>query len=116
MEEREEGRYIHLLQPIRDLVGNWDVDIASDLGEYLHELEGVTIGVGQTGTTLNFAEGLTDFLGILPDPIVGTNPSPLSSPTAAALLIQGTTTVYSKKVEYLHKLVYEALQNVAEQR
>ncbi len=37
-------------------------------------------------------------------------------PRAAALLIQGSTCVYSRKVEYLHKLVYNALAAVASKR
>ena len=32
-----EDKYSHLLQPIRDLAKNWDVDIASHLEEYLEE-------------------------------------------------------------------------------
>lgn len=35
---------------------------------------------------------------------------------AAALLIQGSACVYSKKVEYLHSLVYQALEFVAERK
>ena len=31
-------RFAHLLQPIRDLAKNWDVDIASHLEEYLDEV------------------------------------------------------------------------------
>ena len=34
----------------------------------------------------------------------------------AALLIQGSTCVYSRKVEYLHKLVFNALEAVAAKR
>ena len=33
------GRFKHLLEPIRDLASNWNVDIAHDLEEYLNELE-----------------------------------------------------------------------------
>ena len=29
------SRFAHLLQPIRDLAANWDVDLASELEEYL---------------------------------------------------------------------------------
>ena len=36
--------------------------------------------------------------------------------TAAALLIQGSACVYGKKVEYLHTLVYQALEFIAEKR
>lgn len=33
-----ETRYGHLLQPLRDLTKNWDIDLASQLGEYLDEV------------------------------------------------------------------------------
>lgn len=33
-----ERRFAHLLQPIRDLTKNWDVDLATQLGEYLEEV------------------------------------------------------------------------------
>lgn len=33
-----ETRYAHLLQPLRDLTKNWDIDLASQLGEYLEEV------------------------------------------------------------------------------
>ena len=32
------SRFGHLLQPIRDLTKNWDVDVASQLEEYLEEV------------------------------------------------------------------------------
>ena len=35
MGSQEECRFAHLLQPIRDLAANWDINIASDLEEYL---------------------------------------------------------------------------------
>ena len=35
---------------------------------------------------------------------------------AAALVIQASACVYSKKVEYLHTLVYQALELVAHTR
>lgn len=31
----EECKFTHLLQPIRDLAANWDINIASELEEYL---------------------------------------------------------------------------------
>lgn len=34
-----ETRFTHLLQPIRDLTKNWEVDVASQLGEYLDEVK-----------------------------------------------------------------------------
>lgn len=32
------SKYSHLLQPIRDLTKNWDVDVAAQLEEYLAEV------------------------------------------------------------------------------
>ncbi|KAI8476661.1 MAG: hypothetical protein J3K34DRAFT_516252 [Monoraphidium minutum] len=84
--ELKENRFAYLLQPIRDLASNWDIDIAAELEEYLEELEGITFAIEDCGPSLNFAE--------------------------AALLIQGTTCVYSKKVEYLHNLVFRALETI----
>ncbi|KAK9810243.1 hypothetical protein WJX72_007164 [[Myrmecia] bisecta] len=85
----EDSKFAHLLQPIRDLAGNWDINIASELEEYLDVLEHVTFSF-EGGPTLNFAE--------------------------AALVIQGSACVYSKKVEYLHTLVHQALEFIAEKR
>uniref|UniRef100_A0A670ZEC9 Condensin-2 complex subunit H2 n=1 Tax=Pseudonaja textilis TaxID=8673 RepID=A0A670ZEC9_PSETE len=38
--EDVESRFMHFLQPIRDLTKNWEVDVAAQLGEYLEEQEG----------------------------------------------------------------------------
>ena len=35
MARSDESKYTHLLQPIRDLAGNWDINIADELEEYL---------------------------------------------------------------------------------
>ncbi|KQK85361.1 hypothetical protein AAES_40738 [Amazona aestiva] len=66
-----ESRFVHLLQPIRDLTKNWEVDVAAQLSEYLEELEHVCISFDNGKTTMNFTE--------------------------AALLIQGSACVYSRK-------------------
>lgn len=54
--ELRENRFAYLLQPIRDLAANWDIDIAAELEEYLEELEGITFAIEDCGTSLNFAE------------------------------------------------------------
>lgn len=33
-----ETRFAHLLQPIRELTKNWDIDVASELADYLEEV------------------------------------------------------------------------------
>eukprot|EP01038_Epipyxis_sp_PR26KG_P012255 gene12255-16432_t len=92
--EESATRYRTLIQPIRDLAQNWDIDIAEELEGYLEELESLQISInnhdghadeeGNSNLTLNFAE--------------------------AALLIQGSTAIYSKKVEYLYQLVLQSLE------
>ncbi|KAI4889149.1 hypothetical protein NFI96_019863 [Prochilodus magdalenae] len=82
-----ETRFAHLLQPIRDLTKNWDVDLAAQLGEYLEELDQMTISFDGGKTMMNFAE--------------------------AALLIQGSTCIYGRKVELLHNLVFQTLDCIS---
>src|SRR4051794_30477865 len=84
------NRFGYLLQPIRDLAQNWDVDIAKELDQYVTELEELGITFEDGKPRLNFAE--------------------------AALLIQGSVCVYSRKVEYLYQLVYEVLELLANKR
>ncbi|TRY90586.1 hypothetical protein DNTS_034635 [Danionella cerebrum] len=82
-----EVRYAHLLQPLRDLTKNWDIDLASQLGEYLEELDQMTISFGDGNIVMNFAE--------------------------AALLVQGTACIYGRKVELLHNLVFQTLDYIS---
>lgn len=71
----------------RDLASNWNIDVAKELEDYLEELEAITISFDGGTTNLNFAE--------------------------AALLIQGSACVYSRKVEYLYTLIYQTLDHLA---
>ncbi|XP_068162470.1 condensin-2 complex subunit H2 isoform X2 [Antennarius striatus] len=88
--ESKESRFAHLLQPIRELTRNWEVDVASELNDYLEELDDMCITFDGGDVPLNFAE--------------------------AALLIQGSTCIYSKKVELLHVLVYQTLEFISDQK
>ncbi|KAL2644603.1 hypothetical protein R1flu_012190 [Riccia fluitans] len=84
-----ETRFLDLLHPNRDLATNWTVDVGKQLEEYLTELAATGIfDDGQCG--LNFAE--------------------------AALLIQGSIQVYSRKVEYLYALVLQALNFLGQKK
>ena len=89
MTANSETRFAHLLEPIRDIAQNWSIDIALELEDYLTELESITISFDD-GKQVDFTE--------------------------AALLIQGSACVYSKKVEHLYSLVYKALNQVIEKR
>ena len=42
MTQSEEHRFTHLLQPIRDLAANWNINVASELEEYLVRLHRAT--------------------------------------------------------------------------
>ncbi|XP_074684285.1 condensin-2 complex subunit H2 isoform X5 [Strix aluco] len=88
--EEAESRFQHLLQPIRDLTKNWEVDVAAQLEEYLEELDEICISFDNGRTTMNFTE--------------------------AALLIQGSACVYSRKVEYLYLLVYQTLDFISNKK
>ncbi len=93
-EEHRRDRFSHLLKPIRDLAENFSIDLATELEDYLEELEGITIAfhdeASDDSRTLNFAE--------------------------AALLIRGSSLIYSKKVDYLYELVFKVLDTVCAQK
>jgi hypothetical protein len=82
-----EFRYQSLIQPIQDLAQNWDINIADSLTDYLEELDDIRIKFGSKTKSLNFAQ--------------------------AAMVIQGSTAIYSRKVEYLHRLVFQTLEHFA---
>lgn len=77
------SRYQQLLQPIRDLSKVWNIAIAEELEKYIEEVSSLSFEAEEDCRQLNFAE--------------------------AALLIQGSAAVYSRKVELLYALVYQAL-------
>eukprot|EP00743_Colponemidia_sp_Colp-15_P007514 GILK01008121.1.p1 GENE.GILK01008121.1~~GILK01008121.1.p1 ORF type:complete len:713 (-),score=122.65 GILK01008121.1:68-2164(-) len=77
------------LNPVRDLAANFNIDVARQLEEYLEELEQINVSVKGAGI-LNFAE--------------------------AALLIQASACVWSKKVEYVYALVYKALDLILDKK
>eukprot|EP00934_Nitzschia_sp_Nitz4_P000810 Nitzschia sp. Nitz4//scaffold48_size128905//64303//66480//NITZ4_003599-RA/size128905-augustus-gene-0.23-mRNA-1//-1//CDS//3329552979//810//frame0 len=83
------------LQPIRDLSRNWDIDIASCLQDYLREIVGDACG------SLDHTDGVQVPEGNLQE--VAPNFA------RAALILHNSSHVYSRKVEYLHSLVYKAL-------
>ncbi|NXR24813.1 CNDH2 protein, partial [Cinclus mexicanus] len=88
--ETVDSRFLHLHQPIRDLTKNWEVDVATQLGEYLEELDQICISFDNGKTTMNFME--------------------------AALLIQGSACIYSRKVEHLYMLVCQALDCISNKK
>ncbi|KAL3505699.1 hypothetical protein ACH5RR_031081 [Cinchona calisaya] len=92
--ESEPGSRFHTVQPLRDLEANWAVDLAKNLSEYLLKICSGEITSSDDHHhhvpqfSVNFAE--------------------------AALLLQGSVQVYSRKVEYLYSLVLHALEFVSQ--
>ncbi|RZB64707.1 Condensin-2 complex subunit H2 isoform B [Glycine soja] len=81
----------HAVHAERDLESNWEVDLAKKLEEYLLKIcSGEIIGEEEGHSHVNFAE--------------------------AALLLQGSIQVYSRKVEYLYTLVLRALEFLSQKR
>jgi condensin-2 complex subunit H2 len=127
-------RFSGLINPIRDLALNWDVDIAHTLEDYLEELEHIRLPQrqlldsddedndsddegddgrgrgGSSGRSQSSSQSISQSSG------GGGTSSRLQSLNfaEAALLIQGSTCVYSKKVEHLHNLVFQALQLITQ--
>ncbi|KAJ4760748.1 Condensin-2 complex subunit H2 [Rhynchospora pubera] len=82
-----------MVQPGRDLQSNWEVDLAEKLEQYLLKIcsgEITSSEEDQVLHSVNFAE--------------------------AALLLQGSVQVYSRKVEYLYSLVLHALEFLSQKR
>eukprot|EP01129_Flabellula_baltica_P009973 TRINITY_DN4159_c0_g1_i1.p1 TRINITY_DN4159_c0_g1~~TRINITY_DN4159_c0_g1_i1.p1 ORF type:complete len:810 (+),score=239.12 TRINITY_DN4159_c0_g1_i1:54-2432(+) len=80
-------KFQHLLQPIKDIAANWDIDIARELDEYLQELQTIFS---------RFDQGLINKLNFV----------------EAAFLIQGTVGIYSKKVDHLYDLSYRVWEHI----
>uniref|UniRef100_A0A914XMQ7 Condensin-2 complex subunit H2 n=1 Tax=Plectus sambesii TaxID=2011161 RepID=A0A914XMQ7_9BILA len=85
------NQYAYLLQPIKDLAKNWDIDIVGLLDKYIErELHPSQDTTESKDGRFNFAE--------------------------AAMLIQGTTCVYGRKVEYLYQKVLQTKELLANRK
>lgn len=99
--ETTEGKYLHLLQPIRELAKTWDINVASELNDYLEEVQCTD---GSVNIQLLVISGLIIFYDLLPlsqlDEMSITFDGGITrlNFAEAALLIQGTACIYSKKV------------------
>lgn len=90
-QQPESTGIFHSVQPLRDLESNWAVDLAKNLSEYLLKICSGEITSDDHDVpqlSVNFAE--------------------------AALLLQGSVQVYSRKVEYLYSLVLHALEFISQ--
>jgi len=83
------GRF-PILQANRDPESNWEVDVAKSLEEYLLKICSGEVSGEDGAHSVNFAE--------------------------AALLLQGSVQVYSRKVEFLYSLVLHALEFLSQKK
>lgn len=84
----QENRFAHIFTSIKDLAKIWNVDIPQELQQYMQDIEEL-LNQEEYGK-INFAE--------------------------AAMLIQGSTNVYSRRVEALYDLVFGVLENIVQNR
>ncbi|PWZ40538.1 Condensin-2 complex subunit H2 [Zea mays] len=83
------GRF-PILQANRDPESNWEVDVAKSLEQYLLKICSGEVSGEDESHSVNFAE--------------------------AALLLQGSVQVYSRKVEYLYSLVLHAIEFLSQKK
>ena len=71
----------------RDLAQNWNIDVASELEDYMEELEDIKISFDDGETELNFAEGKREVVSeILIAPQL--SPTPLQRHALCAHMIR----------------------------
>ncbi|KAL7481034.1 hypothetical protein ACHAW6_006709 [Cyclotella cf. meneghiniana] len=84
------------IQPLRDLARNFDIDIEPYLQEYLHYESDIADGdlnrINSSATDTVSRGGETNAMAF----------------ATAALKIQNSTCIYTRKVDFLHQIVYEA--------
>lgn len=97
MAAAEVCRFNVLLNPIRDLAANWGIDVAKELSEYA---ESLGIDINERDATEQRRSFNSDH---------STAPIDFAE---AALLVQGSTSIYSRKVEHLYSLVYHAVSEL----
>lgn len=87
---RPKGTFDHLMKPTKNIAQSWGVDIAKELSDYASSL-GIVLDC-DISPLLSEDEGMrVDF-------------------AEAALLLQGSTTIYCRKVEHLYNLVLAAVE------
>jgi len=107
-----ESRFAHLLEPIRDLASNWQIDIASELEEYLAELEHIRVQFDPSQLAALMQSQSQSQGGFAPSQATQRS----LNFAQAALLIQGSACIYSRKVEYLYALLYQTLDALIDQK
>ncbi|KAL7066701.1 hypothetical protein ACR3K2_28550 [Cryptosporidium serpentis] len=95
----ELGDSLSLLRSIecKDLSLNWNIDVSAELEKYLSALETLEDEINYSQSTENMNDNSHSSFQLF-------------NFAEAALIIQNSTNIYSKKIEHLHTLVYETLR------
>lgn len=109
--DSRESRFAHLLEPIRDLASNWHIDLAGELEEFLHELDHIRITFEPSQS-----QALSQSQSQSQDDSHAYGGAKTLNFAQAALLIQGSACIYSRKVEFLYALLYQTLDALIDKR
>lgn len=104
----QDSRFAQLFAPIKDLTKNWDIDLATLLQVYMHDLDSLQINIMPPSQSQHS-----------PTSAVGSKSqgkSSLLNFAEAAFLVQGSAQIYSRKVEYLYELTLNLLDFLASRK
>lgn len=112
---RETSRFKNLLNPIRDPSAAWGVDVAEHLVEYAQ-----SIGIDLSSEFDAQQHQLTPQRNKQKSRLPSDDSPPPSSPSSpesvdfaqAALILQGSTSIYSRKIESLYTLAFAAVSTI----
>ena len=108
--------YTAILQPLQDLASNFDIDIAECLTDYLEELSELVSFLLHDVFKLIYEFSFPFSFFPLVQRVSIDGGSTNVNFVEAAIIIQKSSVVYSQKVEHLHKLCYQTLEYLANER
>lgn len=89
-------KYAHLCNPLKELADSWEIDISEELSDYVTTLNELSLCFDFEASSLPESERTQKKINF----------------TQAAMIIQGSTSVYVKKVEFLHRLALKTLSTL----
>ena len=100
------GKYLHLLKPLRALADNWDIDVAAELSEYVDIIDRSQLTAPALQTQHASGDGDEEDFGSHSQSQTALDGVDINF-AQAALLIQNSASIYSRKVQYLFNLTQE---------
>ncbi|KAK2945891.1 putative condensin-2 complex subunit H2 [Blattamonas nauphoetae] len=86
MSQNTLSKYADLIQPVKNLADNWNINILEELTTFINDLNQIEFNLDGNITSFSFID--------------------------AALVIQNSVAVFGRKVDYLANLVYNTLENL----